>query len=171
MGGGAIAARKIRSLLAAGARVTVTAAEAHEKIKKLGRSGKILWRKRKFALDDLRQKNLVICATDSPELNAKVSEECAARRIWVNVVDAPRLCSFIAPAIVSRGEVTLAISTGGASPALAKFLRKKIEKILTPKIASLSKILKKKRPQLLNLSFKKRKEVIKKLLKEGISKN
>lgn len=168
IGGGKVAQRKIRSLLSASAKVTVVAPLSEPKIQELARKGKISWLKRNFQPNDILKKQLVLCTTDSEELNAKVSELCNKRGIWINVADAPSLCSFIVPAIFSKGEVTIAISTGGASPALAKFLRKKAEQILTPQIVALSKILKKKRPQLLQFPLHKRKEVLKSLLKKSV---
>lgn len=164
IGGGKVAQRKVRSLLSAGAKVTVVAPLAESKIQELARKEKIFWIQRNFQSNDILKKWLVVCATNSNKVNAKVYELCNKHKLWVNVADAPSLCSFIAPSVFSKGEVTLAISTGGASPALAKFLRKKAERILTPKVAALSKILKKRRHQLLQLPLEKRKKVLKELL-------
>jgi precorrin-2 dehydrogenase / sirohydrochlorin ferrochelatase len=131
VGGGNIAERKIFSLLKAGAKVTVispaiTARLSKEKIKK-----NIEHIARCYRKGDLRESVLVIAATDDPSVNTQVAKDAPS---LVNVVDVPKECSFIAPSIIKRGPLTIAISTGGISPAFSKTIRQELEKIYGPEI-------------------------------------
>ncbi len=166
IGGGTVALRKILSLLKCGASVSVASIKFHPRILALEAKGKIVIHKKKFSPEQLNHKNLVFCATDNHELNQKVAQVCFERGLWVNVVDNPSLCSFIVPSTVNRGEVVFAISTGGASPALAKYLRKKIEKSFGKEVGILSQLLKEQRSQLLEMSLNKRRRVLKEFLNE-----
>lgn len=120
VGGGAVAARKIESLLRAGARVRVIAPEVTDEIASFR---EIETELRAYEEDDLEGAFLVIAATDDEKINRAVSEEARQRRIFCNVVDRPELCSFIVPSVVERGPIKVAISTGGLSPALSRRLR------------------------------------------------
>ncbi len=113
-----------------GAKVSVVAAVAHLEIRAMAAQGKVTLEKREFRDKDLNGRNMVFCATNDRKLNMQISMKCKEKRIWVNVADDPSLCDFIVPAIAKRGDVICAVSTGGASPAMAKFLRKKIERLL-----------------------------------------
>lgn len=131
VGGGNIAERKILSLLKAGAAVTVispalTARLCKEKTKK-----SIEHIARCYRKGDLRGSFLVIAATDNPSVNTQVAKDAPS---LVNVVDVPRECSFIAPSVIKRGPLTIAISTGGISPAFSKTIRQELEKIYGPEI-------------------------------------
>ena len=126
VGGGQVAARKLASLVAAGARVRLVAPElAGETLAQLPHP-LVEERRRAFASDDLEGAWLAVCATDDEKVNRAVAEAAEAARIFVNVVDVPPLCSFIVPASLSRGELVLAVSTGGASPAVARRLRERL---------------------------------------------
>src|SRR5258706_1573858 len=125
VGGGPVALRKARSLLKAGARVTVVSPELAPAFGRLA----VHAARRRFRADDVRGAFLAIAATDDPDVNRAVHRACVRRGVLVNVVDVPKLCTFTAPSIVRRGPVTLAISTGGGSPALAKELRKDLERL------------------------------------------
>ena len=166
VGGGKVALRKILNLIKFKAKVNVSAPKAHERIAQLAQIKKILLFKRKFLWQDLKNKDLVFCATNDSRLNQEISRGCRERSIWVNVVDRPALCSFIVPAIVKRGEVVFAVSTGGASPALAKFLRARLEKLFGKELIVLSRGLKKIRKDLLRVSLKKRSAFLNKILNE-----
>ena len=126
VGGGEVAARKIRLQLAAGAKITVISP-------KLGRtilqemSADITHISREFKESDIEGYRLITAATDDADVNRTVSILAQERNIPVNVVDQPELCSFITPSIVDRGVVTIAISTGGGAPVLARTLRSEIE--------------------------------------------
>lgn len=127
VGGGRVAERKVKSLLECNAKVTVVSPEATDILKELAQAGKIGYEAREYCEDDLEQVFVAISATDSQELNRKVAQDCFARNIPINVVDDPEYCSFIVPAVVRRGDLTISISTGGKSPALAKKIRQELE--------------------------------------------
>ena len=129
VGGGHVASRKAEGLVAAGARLTVVAPMVLAELRSL--AGVV--HERGYAADDLAGQQLVITATDSPAVNARVAADARATGIWVNSADDPENCSFILPAIARRGPLIAALSTGGASPALAGRLRDQIaETVLTP---------------------------------------
>jgi uroporphyrin-III C-methyltransferase/precorrin-2 dehydrogenase/sirohydrochlorin ferrochelatase len=130
VGGGAVALQKARALRKAGADVTAVSPAFSPAFQRLA----VRRLRRRFRAGDVAGRVLVIAATDSPEVNRAVFDAAVARRIPVNVVDVPELCSFIVPAIVRRGPVVVAISTGGQSPSLAKALRRQIESILPPSL-------------------------------------
>lgn len=166
IGGGKVALRKILNLIKFKAKVNVSAPKVHERIEELAKIKKILLFKRKFLWQDLKNKDLVFCATNDLRLNQGISLACRERSIWVNVVDRPSLCSFIVPAILKRGDVVFAVSTGGASPALAKFLRRQLQKLFGRELIVLSRGLKKVRKDLLRVSLKKRSSFLNKILNE-----
>lgn len=128
VGAGPVGEGKIAGLLLAGANVHVVAPEATKRVKKWARDGKVRWSQREFRDSDLDRGFLVVAATSSSKLHKKIFR--LARRLGVlcNVVDVPELCDFYYPAVVRRGALQIAISTGGESPALAQRLRKKLEK-------------------------------------------
>lgn len=130
IGGGPVAQRKARTLRSYGARVRVVSPTLTKGLALDARQGKVSHAARRFALSDLRGAWLVYAATDDQRTNERVFRAATGQRVFVNVVDQPRLCSFIAPAIVRRGALTLAVSTGGASPALAKRLRRDLGRSL-----------------------------------------
>ena len=139
VGGGEAAARKVELLLRAGARVTLIAETVTGEIAALIDEGRIAWAGHGFDAADLLGAHLVIVATNDEALQARVSHEAQARCVPVNVVDRPRLSSFIMPAIVDRGPVTVAISTAGTAPALARKLRAEIERALPATIGRLAR--------------------------------
>lgn len=128
VGGGPVAERKVGSLLDAGARVRVIAPATTQELARAAEAGKIEWLARRYEPGDLAGALLVIAAADDPDVNAAVALEATDRKILVNVVDDPARCTFIAPAVVRRGALTIAISTGGAAPALAACVRAKLER-------------------------------------------
>ncbi|MEI9982239.1 MAG: bifunctional precorrin-2 dehydrogenase/sirohydrochlorin ferrochelatase [Aliidongia sp.] len=133
-------ARKLDLLRRAGARTRVVAPEMGEAIAALVRDGRIDYRARRFEPADLDGADLVIAATDERSVNEAVATAARARHLPVNVVDAPDLCSFIMPAIVDRGRIVAAISTGGASPVLARLIRARIELALPHGIERLAEL-------------------------------
>jgi uroporphyrin-III C-methyltransferase/precorrin-2 dehydrogenase/sirohydrochlorin ferrochelatase len=126
-GGGEVALRKARLLADAGARLRVVAPEIEAQLRELVEQGDgELWQ-RGYDADDLQGCVLVIAASDDEPLNAQVSEDAHARGVPVNVVDSPKLCSVIFPAIVDRSPLLIAVSSGGDAPVLARLIRAKIE--------------------------------------------
>ena len=127
VGGGPVGESKVQSLLTAGARVTVVAAEITEMLEEQARQGLIVWQRRRFQLSDLDRMFLVIAATSDDELNELIFCEAERRGILCNAVDQPSRCHFYFPAVVRRGALQIAISTAGLCPALAQRLRKELE--------------------------------------------
>ena len=127
IGGGEVACQKAFSLLACGAKVTVVSPQLGDGLKRLLRSGKIRWRKQTFKPEDLGNMELVVAATNQQPVNRLAWQTAKKKGLWINVVDRPRLCSFIVPSVLRRGKLVLAISTGGVSPALAKWIRRDLE--------------------------------------------
>ena len=123
IGGGAIAQGKIGGLLQAGCHITVISPEATPGIRQAAQRGDVTWLERTYQPGDLEGAFIGVAATNVWHVNREIYEEAERLGVLLNVVDDPDLCSFIAPSIVKREPVTLAISTGGASPALARKLR------------------------------------------------
>jgi siroheme synthase-like protein len=125
-GGGPVALRKVAGLLRAGARVTVVAPRVCRGLAKLKTRLKI--RRRAYRTNDLRNRWLVVAATGDPDVNQRIFGDASRARVFCNVVDQPALCTFQVPAVVRRGRLQIGISTDGASPALARNIRRQIEK-------------------------------------------
>jgi precorrin-2 dehydrogenase/sirohydrochlorin ferrochelatase len=126
VGAGGIAESKIESLLQAEARVTVIAPEALQRVQAWAESGEITWERREYREGDLAGAFLVVAATATPAVNRAVFAEASERGVLCNAVDDPPFCDFYFPSVVRRGELQIAISTAGESPALAQRLRKEI---------------------------------------------
>ncbi len=127
VGGGAVAARKVALLRKAGGQVTVVSPKLAAELSEMAEKGDIRYLAREFEDDDIKEPVLVIAATDQRDVNEKISNLAQARGIPVNVVDESELGNFIMPSIVDRSPVQIAISTGGASPVLARMIRTKLE--------------------------------------------
>ena len=141
VGGGETARRKIELLAAAGAAVTVVAREASDAVQTLCHRHGFTLEQRPFAADDVLESLLVIAATNDPAANETIAAACAQHRVLVNCVDDGNRSSALFPAIVDRGPVTVAISTGGASPTLARRLRERIEAVLPSSLGPLATFL------------------------------
>ncbi len=128
VGGGDVGTRKVMTLLDCGARVVVVSPAVTEKIEELSNNGQIKLQKRGFKPTDLEEMFLVIGATDNPELNRQIHAGAERLGMLCNIADRPEVCNFILPAIVNRGDLIIAISTSGKSPAFAKKMRKDFEK-------------------------------------------
>ncbi len=128
IGGGEVAARKVDSLLEAGAEVTVVAPSLGPAMKLLVGRGRLTHVKRAYRSGDLDGCELAYAATDDVELHRQIAAEAEALGILLNVADEPELCTFIAPAVVRQGALQIAISTGGASPAFAARLRREFDR-------------------------------------------
>lgn len=140
VGAGNIAARKIDLIARAGAEITVVAREISEQVAKIPN---LTIHQKSFKAADLEGFKLVICATDDLKTNQFVSDCAREKGILVNVVDNPTLCDFIFPSIVDRSPITIAISSSGVSPVLARFLRAKIETIIPPAYGTLAQLAEK----------------------------
>jgi precorrin-2 dehydrogenase/sirohydrochlorin ferrochelatase len=138
IGAGRVAQRKVRSLLAAGAVTTVISPKATAPLRGLARSRKIRWLRRRYRAGDLRGARLVIAATDDKAVNQRVCAEAKRRKLLVNCVAPPDAGNFIVPAVMKQGKVMVAISTGGASPALARQIRRGLEQFLDGRYAAVA---------------------------------
>ena len=141
VGGGAVAARKCSAIIDAGARVTVIAPKLGSALAEMSERGSIRHVAREYAPGDLAGAFLVFAATDSPEVNRAVAEEAKARAILADVADAPDLGSFTLPAVMRRGNLQVAVSTGGRSPALARQIRAQLEALYGPEYGTALELL------------------------------
>ena len=139
VGGGEVAERKVDLLLSCGARVRVVSPRVTPGLSRFGQSVEIV--NRPYRAEDLEGALLVFAATDDPAANVAVAGEARERGALANVADAPDFCDFIVPSLVSRGDLQIAISTGGASPALAKRLRRELERAVGPEYEELAELL------------------------------
>jgi siroheme synthase-like protein len=148
VGGGAVAERKVEGLLASGARVTVISPELTPALAALKQDGRLHHVARPYREGDLEGYEVAVVATDDGAANADVAREGRQRRVWVNAVDDPANCDFILPSVIRRGDVVIAASTGGTSPALARRLREELEAFLSEDYAPLARLLQEVRQEL-----------------------
>ncbi len=141
VGGGEVAARKAAALLTAGARVTLVAPKVSAEVERMSERGEIELRQRQYQEADVEGCTVVIAATDDTEVNRRISAACERRSVPVNVVDDPKLCSFIVPSMIDRSPVQIAVSTGGASPVLARTLRSRLETMIPSAYGRLGRLL------------------------------
>ena len=127
IGGGDVATRKVTALLESNATVRVISPQLSPELEALSDAGRIEACRHAYTADSLSGAYLVIAATSSPAVNRQAAAHCGANNIPINVVDAPELCDFIVPATVKRGPLTIAVSTGGNLPAMARQIRQKLE--------------------------------------------
>jgi siroheme synthase-like protein len=125
-----VAERKVAGLLDAGARVTVVSPVLSEGLLALARQGRIGWRSREYAPQDLSGCGLCLVAAGDGAVNAAVAAEARRRGILVNCADDPERCDFILPSVLRRGPLTVAVSTGGQSPVMARLVREEIDAVL-----------------------------------------
>ncbi len=141
VGGGDVGLEKVEGLLACDGDVTVVAPELQPELTRLADEGSITWIARPYEPADLEGSFMVIAATNDSEVNIRVYEDAEQRAMLVNVVDVPPLCNFILPAIVRTGPLAIAISTAGASPALAKRMKREIGDLFGEDYARLAVLL------------------------------
>lgn len=132
IGGGNVAGRKAQSLLEAGARVALVAPELAETARELYDAGRVEWRAEPYRAAHLEGAALAVAATDDQQVNRRARADARTLGVFINVVDQPELCDFIVPSVLRRGDLIIAISTSGASPAVAKRLRERFEKEFGP---------------------------------------
>ena len=153
IGGGAVAERKIAALLETGAEVTVLAPDVTDVVAGLSKQNAIRFTARCYEDGDLDGFELAFVATDDPQVNAAVYREGRSRGVWVNSADDPARCDFILPSVLRRGDLTVAVSTGGTSPALARTVREELELYFTQEYESLAKLAAEVREELSNRSI------------------
>ncbi|MEW6113527.1 MAG: bifunctional precorrin-2 dehydrogenase/sirohydrochlorin ferrochelatase [Thermodesulfobacteriota bacterium] len=130
VGGGRVALRKVRNLLECGAEVTVISPEVEDELQNLAAEGSVHWIAEAFReelVPSIPEPALIFGTTDQRDVNARINRFAAERGIPCNIADVPELCTFTVPAVVSRGDLTIAVSTSGASPALARRIRERLE--------------------------------------------
>ena len=152
IGGGQVAARKAQTLLDAGANILAISPDFCGEFQSLlaRYTDRLQMIARRYQPGDLTDAFLVIAATDSIDVNQAVWEEAQRQNCLINVVDDPGRSNFIVPAVVDRGEIKIAITTGGASPALARRLRERLEALIGPEYASLATLMGELRPELIH---------------------
>lgn len=175
IGGGQVALRKVEGLLDAGAQVTVISPALHPDLEALVAAGRVRHIAREYSPGDLEGCLLAFVGTDDHSVNAAVAREGKQRGVWVNAVDDPANCDFIMPGIVRRGDIILAVSTSGGSPAMARKLREDLEQFLTPEYALMLDLVVQVRRELCDRGVKVEPEVwnaaldaeVKRLLSQG----
>ncbi len=140
VGGGMIAEGKAEQLLAAGALVTVVSPTLTERLRELHKQGGFRYEAREYEISDLDNVALVISATDNQPVNEAVAHEAKARNMLYNIVDQVPLCNFITPALVTRGELQITISTGGGSPSVAQLVKRQISELIGEEYDELLKL-------------------------------
>jgi len=156
VGGGAVARRKVETLLEFGAKVSIVSRELTPELRTLVDRGDIRFLGQEMEDLFLNDVSLIIAATDDPALNHRVSQAARARGLLVNAVDQPADCTFIVPSIVQRGDLLVAISTSGKSPALSKKIRKKLEAAFGDEYAEFLALMGKVREAILAMGLPQR---------------
>jgi precorrin-2 dehydrogenase/sirohydrochlorin ferrochelatase len=167
VGGGRIALEKLTGLLECGADVTVVAPAVLPEVRELP----VRWLPRRYERDDLAGRYLVVAATQIESLNASVARDAARRSLLCNVVDDPDKCTVILPAIHRDGPIAIAVSTGGASPALAKRLRDQFAEQIGPRTVEVARQLRARRPWAKQTfaTYDERKAYFEQLVEEALS--
>jgi precorrin-2 dehydrogenase / sirohydrochlorin ferrochelatase len=167
VGGGRVGIEKAGGLLECGARVTVVAPQADPGLAELP----VAWLRRAYRTFDLDGRFLVVAATSNRSVNRRVFADAEARSLFCNVVDTPELCSFILPAVHREGPIALAVSTGGASPALAQHLRERLAEQIRPEHAELAERLRTLRPWVKAhfRTYEERRDYFRQLVEEALA--
>ncbi|HET7433517.1 MAG TPA: bifunctional precorrin-2 dehydrogenase/sirohydrochlorin ferrochelatase [Thermoanaerobaculia bacterium] len=141
IGGGNVCARKAETMMKYGARVTIVSPEFTDEIEGWAGEGCLQLKRKTYDESDLDDAHIVIASTDVQAINEQIAADCRSRRIPVNVVDVTPLCEFIVPAIIEKGSIQIAISTGGKSPALARTLKEDLQRTIGPEYAEVNDVL------------------------------
>jgi precorrin-2 dehydrogenase len=168
VGGGAVAERKIAALLDCDARVTVVAPHVTTAIAAWARERRIVHVARTYRADDLTDVRLAFVATDDTAVNATVAADGRTRGVWVNAADDPAHCDFILPSVMRRGSLTVAVGTGGASPALARLVREEIERVIGEEYGALVSLAADVRAELLQRGHPQSGEAWRRSLDDGV---
>ncbi len=172
VGGGRVAERKCTTLIRTGAKVTVISPQITKRLTDYKEKGLIRHIRRGYRSSDVRTVFVVIAATNSEEINKKVAKDATAADKLLNMVDTPSLCNFIVPSVLRRGLLTIAVSTGGASPALAKEIRKRLRRMYGPEYSRYLKFLRGVRSKAMReITDKKEREKFLKEVAAAISKS
>jgi precorrin-2 dehydrogenase/sirohydrochlorin ferrochelatase len=166
VGGGSVGLEKAKGLLDCGATVTVVAPQIEPELQRLP----VRWRRKRYQRSDLDGHFLVVAATSVNSLNRRIFVDAESRRMLCNVVDTPEICSFILPAVYRRDPIAIAVSTGGASPALAKRLRDDLGARIEEEHVTLANRLRELRPWVRNHyhSYRERKEVFEAVVEDAL---
>ena len=148
IGDGNIGEEKVHKLLDCGARLVVISPGVNDGVRDLADDDRVTWIRREYQPGDLEGAFIAVAATDDNTVNRRIAEEAEQRNVLLNVVDVTHLCTFIAPSVVRRGEVTIAISTGGASPALARRFREELSRSSLLEYSDLAPLLSEARAEL-----------------------
>lgn len=154
IGGGNIGEEKVCKLLECGAKVVVISPQVNDGVRELVNNDGVTWIGREYRPGDLKDALIAIAATDDNAVNRQIAREAQERNVLLNVVDVTHLCTFIAPSVVRRGYVTIATSTGGASPALARKFREELSRSRLLEYADLAPLLTEARTELKRLNVK-----------------
>jgi siroheme synthase-like protein len=170
VGGGTVALGKVAGLLRADAELTVVTPHAEEGIRRLAERGALRLEIRPYVASDMEGVDLAVAATDDPIVNQTVAADAARRNVLVNVVDDASRSRFIAPAVLERGDLQIAISTGGASPVLAVFLKDRLAACIGPEYGAALDLLRPLRQKLRELgwSMAERRDAIRALAEAGL---
>ena len=141
VGGGAVAERKVEGLVEAGARVTVVSPSLTQRLLRLASDAQLRWRPREYVPSDVDGFVLAMVATGNPAVSIAVARECRERGVLVNCADDPEHCSFILPSVLKRGALTMTVSTGGASPTMARLVREELDQLLPSDVAALTDVV------------------------------
>ena len=166
VGAGAVGVEKAKGLLECGAEVTVVAPEAAPELAALP----VRWIRRPYRTDDLDGQLLVVAATSEPATNRRVYADATERSLFCNVADVPELCSFILPAVHREGPIAVAVSTSGASPALAQRIRDDVARLVGPAHAQLAERLRALRPSVRErfATYEERRDEFRRLVEEAL---
>jgi precorrin-2 dehydrogenase/sirohydrochlorin ferrochelatase len=170
IGGGEVAERKVLPLVDCGADVTVISPEVTPRLDSMAASNVIALERRRYEAGDCAGAFLVISATDDPDLHRVIWEDAQQAGAIVNTVDDPALCDFIAPAVINRGDLTVAISTNSRSPGLAAYLRRRLLRLIGPEYGELLNLLAEIRPEIRQRvsDVERRKEIHYRIIESGV---
>lgn len=168
IGAGIVALRKVEGLLEVNANVRLISPDLHPDLEKFVESGQVQYEQREYRPGDLTGAALAFVASDDRTVNAAVAQEGKERRVWVNAVDDPPNCDFIMPGIVRRGDLTVAVSTSGGSPALARVIREELEEYLTEDYVRMLDLVAEVRAELRSRGVQVDPEVWNAALKKGL---
>ena len=171
VGGGVVAARKVEGLLDAGALVTVISPDVCERILGLVEVGSVRWIKATWSRELADGAAIIVVATDDESANRRVAADARSLRIPVNVADMPEECDFILPSVFRRGSVTIAVGTGGLSPALSAHLSRKLQTLVGAEYGMAAEVLGKLRKVLeaKKVSARMRRDIFNELVKSGLA--